>query len=180
MKSALFIGRFQPFHFGHLHIVEEMIKENDRAILVIGSAEKNFVPKNPLTAGERYQLIDAALQEKGISCDKYRILPVRNVNNYALWVNHINMYVPPYNVLYTGSDLVKACYSTHNVEIKQIDRRHLNISATEIRTAMAEGSDDWKQMVPKAVATLLEKWQIPIRIQTIQHTMDESKLNNSY
>lgn len=180
MKSALFIGRFQPFHNGHLHIVEEMLKKNDRAILIIGSAEKNFVPKNPLTAGERYQLIEAGLTEAKIPRERFCIIPVRNINNYALWVNHINMYAPPYSSLYTGSDLVKACYSTHHVDIHQIDRRHLNISATEVRQAMAQGSDKWTSMLPKSVASLLKEWQIPLRIQTIKDTMDESKLNNSY
>lgn len=161
-------------------MVKEILKENERVILVIGSAEKNFIPKNPLTAGERHQLIEAALKEAGISCEKYCIVAVRNINNYALWVNHINMYCPPYTVLYTGSDLVKACYSTHQIEIKQIDRRHLNISATEIRHSMIEGTDLWETMVPPSVAKLLKEWQIPLRIHTIKDTMDETKLNNSY
>ena len=160
--------------------MEEILKKNDRAILVIGSAEKNFVPKNPLTAGERYQLIDAALKEAKISAEKYCIIPVRNVNNYALWVNHINMYTPPYHTLYTGSDIVKACYSTHQVNIKHIDRRHLEISATKIRQSMIEENKEWEKMVPKSIAKLLNEWEISIRIKTIKGTMDESKLNNSY
>ena len=110
MQSALFIGRFQPFHNGHLDAIQKILKDNERVIIVIGSAEKNFLKSDPLTAGERFQLIEESLKEAKITPDRYVIIPVRNVNNYALWVNHINIHVPPYTRLYTGSELVKACY----------------------------------------------------------------------
>ncbi|NIA01996.1 MAG: adenylyltransferase/cytidyltransferase family protein, partial [Nitrospirae bacterium] len=30
MQSALFIGRFQPFHKGHLEMIKKILKENER------------------------------------------------------------------------------------------------------------------------------------------------------
>ncbi len=188
MKSALYVGRFQPFHKGHLKVVKRILKENDRVILVIGSAEKNFLPKNPLTAGERHTLIDEGLREARIPASKYCIIPVRNVNNYALWVNHINVYVPPYQRLYTGSEIVKACYTGKyqkghrknkvGPEITQI-KRDPPISSTQIRDAIIKGNN-WEDLVPKAVSKLLKEWGIEERLQTIQNTMDLTKYNNAY
>ncbi len=183
MQSALFIGRFQPFHKGHLKVVQEILKSNERVILAVGSAEKNFLPDNPLTASERHQLIDAALKEAKIPAEKYCIVPIRNVNNYALWVNHINIYVPPYTHLYTGSAIVKACYlgkyakkdGPDIIQLKRFDR----ISATKVRQAMTKGKD-WEKYLPNATATLLKKWNIPARMKIIKDTMDVTKYNNSY
>jgi len=182
MQSAMFIGRFQPFHNGHLDIVKKILKDNEKIIITIGSAEKNFLPQNPLTAGERFQLIEAALKEAKIPADKFCIIPVRNVNNFALWVKHINMYVPPYTKIYTGSKIVKACYEGQHHEkgptVVQIERE-VQVSATTIREAIMN-DNDWEDLVPKAVANLLKKWEISRRIKTIHGTMDLTKYNNLY
>ncbi|MBT4917362.1 nicotinamide-nucleotide adenylyltransferase [Candidatus Peregrinibacteria bacterium] len=188
MQSALFIGRFQPFHNGHLDIVKKILEDNQRVILAVGSAEKNYLSSNPLTAGERFRVIDESLREAGISSERYAIVPVRNVNNYALWVNHINIYVPPYTRIYTGSPIVKACYEGKyqrpdgtcktGPEVIQVEKE-LEVSATKVRESILN-KDDWESLVPKAAAKVLKEMELPKRLQTIKDTMDVTKYNNSY
>jgi nicotinamide-nucleotide adenylyltransferase len=175
-KTGLFIGRFQPFHLGHLDIVKQILKKNDQIILAIGSAEKNYVPENPLTAGERVLVIDETLKAEGIAPSKYTIIPVRNINNYALWVDHLNLYVPPYDNIYTGSTIVKACYEGAQSKHKLVKiKRKRPISATKIRTSMLEETDKWKSFVPPRTAELLTKMKIPRRLRHIQKTMTDTK-----
>lgn len=178
MQSALFIGRFQPFHKGHLDVVKKILKNNERVIIVIGSAEKNFLPDNPLTAGERFQLIDEALREAKIPAERYCIIPVRNVNNYAIWVNHVNCYIPPYDRIFTGSEIVKACYEGKYQEIVQL-KRVLKISATRVRETILK-KKNWEKLVPPAVAKILKSWHIEKRLHDIKETMDFTKYNNEY
>lgn len=175
MQSALFVGRFQPFHKGHLAVVKKILKTNERVIIAIGSAEKNFLPENPLTASERFQLIEESLIEAKISANRYCIIPVRNLDNYALWVNHVNVYVPPYTKLYTGSEIVKACYEGKyhrpgeknkiGPEIVQI-KRGGGISSTKIRQAILKNKS-WEKLVPKAVAKKLKEWHISKRLKDL-------------
>lgn len=179
MQSALFVGRFQPFHKGHLDVVKQILEDNERIIIAIGSAEKNFLPDNPLTASERFQLIEESLKEEKIPAERFCIIPVRNVNNYAIWVNHINIYIPPYNKVYTGSEIVKACYFHKNgpdiIELKRI----LPISATKVRTAILKNKK-WENLVPNAAVKLLKQWDIAKRIHCVQDTMDFTRYNNEY
>lgn len=188
MQSALFIGRFQPFHKGHLDVVKKILKDNERIIIVIGSAEKNFMQRDPLTAGERFQLIEESLKEAKIKPERYCIIPVRNVNNYALWVNHINIHVPPYTKIYTGSELVKACYlgkyykkhEKNKTGPKLIDvNREIPISASEVRESILR-NDSWEKLVPKAVAGLFKKWDIKSRLQILKNAPDVTWLNDHY
>jgi len=179
-KTGLFIGRFQPLHKGHIDIIKKILKENKQIIIVVGSAEKNYVPENPMTAGERVLLIDETLKAEHINPSRYCIIPVRNIDNYALWVDHLNLYVPPYNAIYTGSPIVKACYEGAQSKHKLIKiKRTRPVSGTAIRLSMLaetpNKTKDWEKMVPKKTAELLKKLGLPKRIKQIQETMTDTK-----
>jgi len=181
VKTGLFIGRFQPFHLGHLDIVKQILKENERIIIAIGSAEKNYVPENPLTAGERVLVIDETLKAEKIDPARYTIIPVRNIDNYALWIDHMNLYVPPYDTIYTGSHIVKACYeaTAGRHRLAQVERVR-PVSATAIRDSMLKNpkdksSHDWEKLVPVRTAELLKKLCLPLRLRQIGETMIETK-----
>lgn len=188
MQSALFLGRFQPFHNGHLNVIKKILKENERVIIAIGSAEQNYLPQNPFTAAERFQMIEESLKEAKISHDRYCVIPVRNIFNYALWVNHVNTYVPPYTRVYTGSKLIRACYEgkyfrrakkvSYAPEIIQL-KRILPISATKVRTAILKNKP-WERLVPKAVVRKIKEWKAVDRIKTIRDTIDTTKFNSAY
>src|SRR4030042_3842258 len=102
IKQALFVGGFQPFHMGHLSVIKEALKKENRLIIVIGSAEENHEPANPFTASERYQMVEETLRAQKISPEKYAIIPVRNVENFMLWTVHVDQYIPPVYKVYTG------------------------------------------------------------------------------
>lgn len=53
----VFIGRFQPFHAGHYHVVKEALKLSSEVILVIGSHDKARDSRNPFTTQERIEII---------------------------------------------------------------------------------------------------------------------------
>lgn len=65
---AVFIGRFQPFHDGHLRVVREALLRADRLLVVIGSEGAARRPDLiPFTADERREMILASLtpEERG-------------------------------------------------------------------------------------------------------------------
>jgi nicotinamide-nucleotide adenylyltransferase len=175
-KTGLFVGRFQPLHKGHIDIIKKILKENEQIIIAVGSAEKNYVPENPLTAGERVLIIDETLKAEKIDPARYCIIPVRNIDNYALWVDHLNLYVPPYETIYTGSGIVKACYEGAQSKKRLVKiKRVLPISSTKVRLSMLNSTKDWEKMVPRKTAELLKKIGLPKRMQQIQDTMSETK-----
>ncbi|MEM0194770.1 MAG: adenylyltransferase/cytidyltransferase family protein, partial [Thermoplasmatales archaeon] len=62
----LLIGRFQPFHNGHLWLVDKIVKEYGSIIIGIGSAQESHTLVNPFTAGERQYMIQKALESNSI------------------------------------------------------------------------------------------------------------------
>ena len=66
MKRGLYIGRFQPMQNGHLKVIKEALDEVDELIIVVGSSDKSFNRQNPLTAGERIEIIKSTLMDEGL------------------------------------------------------------------------------------------------------------------
>src|ERR671922_1103006 len=98
---GLMVGRFQPFHNGHLSLAKQILGECDELIIAIGSAQFNYTYKDPFTAGERISMIHAALSESKIDLGRCYIIPVVNDENNARWFAHLKSMVPYFDVLYS-------------------------------------------------------------------------------
>ena len=81
---VVYVGRFQPFHLGHLALLKHALSVAPRVVLVIGSAHQARSPKNPFTWRERAEMVRLALDE----ADRARIdfLPMRDHYDQARWV----------------------------------------------------------------------------------------------
>lgn len=151
---GLLIGRFQPFHKGHVYVVKEVLKEVDEIIIGIGSAQLSHTLDNPFTAGERLMMIANSLAENGIE-KHYYIIPIQDVNNNSLWVSQVRSLTPPFSKVYSGNTLVKRLFSEVGVEVRTPPLFNRRVySGTEIRRRMLHG-EPWEELVPKAVVRVV-------------------------
>ncbi|MCL4400944.1 MAG: nicotinamide-nucleotide adenylyltransferase [Candidatus Parvarchaeota archaeon] len=147
---AIFIGRFQPFHNGHLSILKKIIKENDSVIVAIGSAQYSNTPQNPFSAGERIVIINKILKE--LNAKEFYIVPIEDVGNDELWASKIETLSPAFEVVYTNNPITRRIFAGRDYIVKSpglIKRDRL--SATNIRKLMSSGKN-WKNLVPHSVA----------------------------
>lgn len=70
--NAVYIGRFQPVHKGHIETIKKALEIADNVIIVIGSAYRPRDPKNPWTILERMDMIQFVL-ERELKDDFHRI-----------------------------------------------------------------------------------------------------------
>lgn len=75
--TALFVGRYQPFHDGHRRLIEEGIRRVGQACLAVRNAQGTGLP-NPLPFLEVRQAIDAGLRAHA---GRYVVLPLPNVTH---------------------------------------------------------------------------------------------------
>lgn len=166
--TALYIGRFQPFHLGHLDAIRQIFEINPPEYLLIGigSAEENYLSYNPFTAGERFQMIFESLTESGIPRESFCICPVRNINHYALWPEHVRQLLPPFSRVFSGSEIIRQLFhSLPGITPIPLQNR-TGISATAVRNAMLKG-EDWTTMVPAGTERILQKMEGEKRLQAI-------------
>jgi len=58
----IYIGRFQPFHLGHKHVVETACAISDNVIILCGSCNVPRTTKNPFTFAERQDYIEKVFE----------------------------------------------------------------------------------------------------------------------
>ena len=81
---AVYIGRFQPLHNGHLALLRQALAAAPLVVVVIGSAHQARTPKNPFTWEERAEMVRLVLSEADRA--RVRFLPVRDHYDEAKWV----------------------------------------------------------------------------------------------
>ncbi len=153
MRSALFIGRFQPFHLGHQTAVRYIANDcNDYVIIGVGSSQEHHTADNPFTFKERSEMITKTL---GDSLN-YTIVPIPDINDYQRWVKHVASLTPKFDRVYTCNKTVRSLFNREGFEVRE-QRHDVNVCASDIRALMSNGDDRWKSLVPQGTLdTILE------------------------
>ena len=154
---VLVIGRFQPFHNGHLQVIQEISEEADAVIVGIGSAQASHTLDDPFTAGERHLMISKSLESNGIL--DYYLVPIADIDRYSIWVSHVESLVPPFDVVVARNPLTQRLFKESGYEVKAppaYDRS--NFSGKEVRRRMISGGD-WHSLVPKGTVDVVNEIQ---------------------
>lgn len=130
INRSLFIGRFQPFHNGHLDAVENVCQYCDELIIGVGSSQKSFEEKNPFTFTERYEMISSSIRHIDTPII---ILPIPDMEDNLLWVDSIVNNIPSFYNVCTGNKLVEKLFMHIGVPVDVLCRQAKFRSGTDIR-----------------------------------------------
>lgn len=157
IMRGLFVGRFQPFHMGHLGAIEEVLKDVQEVVVVIGSAQYSHHVDNPFTAGERLVMIHNALREGGMSLERFWVVPVPDVHLHVMWVSAVEGYTPKFDVVYSNEPLTRRLFMEAQYDVKSIRFHKREVySSTGIREMMLIGGK-WEKFVPHSVSKFIKE-----------------------
>ena len=124
------MGRFQPYHQGHISLIIQKINEGIPALIMVRDIAPD--PKNPFTTEQTVEMIEKYHAAKGHDV-KVIIIPDMESVNFGRGVGYeINEFTPPENIGW--------------------------ISATGIRNSIKEGNDDWRNLVDESIQADVEKY----------------------
>lgn len=165
-RRALFIGRFQPFHGGHVWMVHRGIgEEYDEVILGMGSSQYGHRPRNPFTAEERQEMIRRVHAARGLGA--HIVIEIPDIGDDDQWVDHVLSLVPSFAVVVSHDPLTRRLFEEAGYEILDPPLwRREKYSGTQIRSRMVEGGD-WKEGLTPEVAAYLEEIDAVHRVRTL-------------
>jgi len=136
-KYAIFVGRFQPYHQGHISLVMQKINEGIPALIMV----RDIAPdaKNPFTTEQTVEMIEKYHAAKGHNVQVI-IIPDMESVNFGRGVGYeINEFTPPENIGW--------------------------ISATGIRNSIKEGNNDWRTLVDESIQADVEKYLLETEVK---------------
>jgi bifunctional NMN adenylyltransferase/nudix hydrolase len=88
----VFIGRFQPFHNGHLAVVRGALQRAERVLVLTGSAGRARSIRDPFSAAERAEAIRACLEPEQAA--RVAVAPLADaMYNDAAWIRNVHRAV---------------------------------------------------------------------------------------
>lgn len=121
IKRAVFIGRFQPYHYGHIKLIEQKLHRGIPVLIMIRDIKPDV--ENPLSAQQSKNMIEKYHQSQQQDV-KVIIIPDIESVNFGRGVGYeVNKYSP-----------------TEDIE---------SISATYIRQQIKIGNGAWTNLVPQ-------------------------------
>ena len=152
---GLMMGRFQPFHMGHLDLAKKILDECDEVIIAITSSQFNYLEKDPFTAGERIEMIHNSLKDSDVDLSRCFVVGIENQFNVATWASYLKAALPHFDRVYSGNDYVSMLLADSEIKVVKpsfLDREKYN--ATRIRS-MIVADENWQDYIPKAVSELI-------------------------
>ncbi|MCK4849022.1 MAG: nicotinamide-nucleotide adenylyltransferase [Candidatus Heimdallarchaeota archaeon] len=172
MKRGIFVGRFSPFHLGHLENIKLVLNQVDELIIGIGSAQQSHTLSNPFTSGERLFMIHQTLQSEKISLERIFLVPIWDIFRNPVWVNHVQSLCPPFSVVFTNNSLIRRLFSESGFEVESPELVKRTVyKGSHIRQLMIEG-DKWEHLVPSSVIKIIMSIDGVERLQHLNQQTD--------
>lgn len=154
-KIGLVIGRFQPFHKGHVFLFKKAFETCDKLIIGIGSSNKDN-NDNPWSAYAREKILEKFIEENGYQDRIVKILKLYDNPDDDVWFQNLYKKTGPFDVTIGNNDWNNGIIERHGIPaIKHgFSNRHI-WEGIQIRGLMRE-KKSWKDRVPSYLVSLVK------------------------
>ena len=163
--DGFLIGRFQPFHLGHLEAVNFALSEVEQLYIGIGSSNKSHQPRNPFTVEERRQMISSSLDGKTVK--RVSIYDIPDLDDHYKWTQSIDEIIPNYDIVFSNDDFTHSLYQKIEKDVISVELKSREIlSGTNIRK-MILNEENWQDLVPDGARNILLKINAKNRLERL-------------
>ena len=163
--NGLLIGRFQPFHLGHLEAINFALRTVENLWIGIGSSNKYNEKKNPFSADERRKMITLSVDDSIIT--RIKIFDIPDVDDHEKWTYSIDKIVPEYNLVLSNDEFTKTLFEKREMNVVPVVLKDRGkFSGTNIRELIADDKN-WQDLVPQGTRKVLDNLNAKERLKDL-------------
>ncbi len=146
-KNALLIGRFQPFHLGHLYLINKALEVAEKVVIGIGSANI-YDSDNPLDWKTREKILKSVFYKEGLGSRILKVVPLDDFFNDEKWLTNVKTKVGTFDLVVGNNDWVNRIMEKGGYEVLRVPyyKRFL-YEGEKIRKLLIQGGN-WQERVP--------------------------------
>lgn len=163
IRASVFIGRFQPFHLGHVFMIKKCTTES--MYIGIGSSQYHHTFDNPFTYEERKTMIELALKDEFFIT--YDIYPVKDIHDPPRWVDHVTTCLPPFTTVLTNNEVTASLFKAKGFTVVIPGLQKRDLYKGEIIRERMRTDQSWEHLVPSSVARFLHQIDAVSRLKTL-------------
>jgi len=156
-RHAIMVGRFQPFHNGHIRLIDKMLDECEQISIIIGSSQEFGSEKNPFRFRERKEMITNYYKDETFK-KRMKIIGQIDLHDFHGWVHTVLDSVAdaydsplPVEAFYCGLPYDSQWYTPDIKKVEILSRTNPDlpyVSGTLIREQIMFQDERWKNLVP--------------------------------
>jgi len=163
--NGLLIGRFQPFHLGHLEALQFALSKVDKLWIGLGSSNKSVEKNNPFSAEERKKMILSSIDDS--TKNKITVYFIPDLDNHVKWIEKIDTIVPKFDIIFSNDPLIDHLYSKRTIQIISIPFLNRDtLSGTNIRNLIIS-DQEWENFVPEGTKNFLININVKERLKNL-------------
>ena len=163
--DGLLIGRFQPFHLGHLDAVLFGLSRVENLFVCIGSSNKSNERRNPFSAEERREMIISSIEPS--MADRLKIFDIPDVGDHEKWTFEIDKIVPKYDIIFTNDEFTKTLFEKREMNVVPVVLKDRGkFSGTNIRDLIVDDKN-WQDLVPQGTRKVLDNLNAKERLKNL-------------
>lgn len=170
MSRALVVVRAQPFHRGHLALVQRAAELASEVVVVVAAAEQAWTARDPFTAGERLAMVRAALRD--VTAPTW-VVALPSPSWAATALSQLAFVAPPVDVVVAHNPVLRAMATSLGLRVEglssplRIDGGEVSASAIRARLA-TEGGGPWlSSVLPQGVVSVVSTSTLLARCASI-------------
>jgi pantetheine-phosphate adenylyltransferase len=155
-KNALLIGRFQPFHLGHLYLVNKALEVAEKVTIGIGSANI-YDSNNPLDSKTREKILKSVFYKEGVGSKVTKIVHLDDFFNDEKWFTNVKAKAGAFDLVVGNNDWVNRIMKKGGYEVLRVPyyKRFL-YEGEKIRKLLVEDGN-WQERVPQYLVKFIRE-----------------------
>ncbi len=164
-RHGFSLMRCQPFHFGHVRVIDTMLSECAIVTIVIGSIQEKGTERNPFDFFERRKMIEEHYQNSA-DVQRIKVIGIEDLGDHSKWAEYVTDAVkeklknaPETEAFYCGSKHDGRMFENRNLQIIVVDRLDSAfplVSAAIIRDMCRDNDERWRDLVPKSSYAIIK------------------------